>query len=611
MKPVQTTLSTIGLIPLIVFRKLLESDNLLAAPAHKDPAKRPKPTCPFKYRPDDGFGTDIDNPTASMDGAPIGRNMATVPKHLRNHRGGPDVQVVAQRLLARESFKPAGDQLNITAAAWIQAMVHDWIQHFDGPETTLEKGEGLCPLGKFKFFETKERPDGHYNSNRTQWWDASFVYGQNAEQVKDGRSFKGGKMKVDPSNPDVLPSRPDGTDLIGDNSNSWVGVTVLQEIFVKEHNYVAQKVAGENPGLSDDEIFGYSRNIISALVAKIHTVDWTCELLKTEQLRVGMNANWYGLTKAVLGKWAPFSPLRIIQKKKAENNDVPFSLSEEFAAVYRLHPLLPPGLVIEDNESHSSPLSFIELKDCVTAKGRDLMRTPGMPKKVMKSIFDYPCGNLEGANYPDAMRDVSPTDMKGVDLPEGFKIDLAAIDLYRDRERGIPAYNDFRRKINLKPWKSWKKMTADAETAKKLEAIYGPAPEGIEKCDLLVGELYEKKIPGFAISETSFIIFLLMASRRLDADPYLNELFTEEYYTQFGIKHIENVSGLLDLLKRHYPDIAEPFVNKGQSAFKPIYGPEKWTEAVDNALPKDLLNLWAETKKANDAFFNDLSDNKR
>ncbi len=37
--------------------------------------------------------------------------------------------------------------------------------------------------------------------------------------------------------------------------------------------------------------------------------------------------------------------------------------------------------------------------------------------------------------------------------------------------------------------------------AQRLEAIYGPAPQGIEKCDLLVGDLYEKKIEGFAISE--------------------------------------------------------------------------------------------------------------
>jgi len=46
-------------------------------------------------------------------------------------------------------------------------------------------------------------------------------------------------------------------------------------------------IVKENPEMSDDEIFGYSRNIISALVAKIHTIDWTCELLKTQQLEIG------------------------------------------------------------------------------------------------------------------------------------------------------------------------------------------------------------------------------------------------------------------------------------------------------------------------------------
>ena len=136
------------------------------------------------------------------------------------------------------------------------------------------------------FHETKERPDGHYNSFRTQWWDASFVYGQDEEQVKSSRLYKDGKMKINEANPDTLAHRPDGTDVTGDNSNSWAGVTVLQVIFLKEHNYCADIIKKENPNLSDEEIYGYCRNIIAALTAKIHTIDWTCELLKTEQLRI-------------------------------------------------------------------------------------------------------------------------------------------------------------------------------------------------------------------------------------------------------------------------------------------------------------------------------------
>ncbi len=100
-----------------------------------------------------------------MTGAPIGRNMPATPKHLRDQFGKPDVQMVAQRLLAREEFKPAGNQLNIIAASWIQAMVHDWIGHFDGDETlTLDKGkENGCPFASFKFKNTKMRDDGDFN----------------------------------------------------------------------------------------------------------------------------------------------------------------------------------------------------------------------------------------------------------------------------------------------------------------------------------------------------------------------------------------------------------------------------------------------------------------
>jgi len=100
-----------------------------------------------------------------MTDAPIGRNMATLPKHLRDEHGKPDVQMVAQRLLAREDFKPAAAQLNIIAAAWIQAMVHDWIGHYDGNEKeTLDKGkESGCPLHSFQFNNTKVRDDGNFN----------------------------------------------------------------------------------------------------------------------------------------------------------------------------------------------------------------------------------------------------------------------------------------------------------------------------------------------------------------------------------------------------------------------------------------------------------------
>lgn len=603
--PVNVLLGFIGLIPIIVHRELLNRVNLKAAPVDPIPDGKKKPEKPLKFRADDGFGTDINNPMTSVANTAVGRNMDTVPKEQRTHRSSgkvPDVQTVAQRLLAQEDFFPAGDQLNIIAASWIQAMVHDWIGHVDGAKTTLgpspnQEVASMCPLKKFTLFETKERPDENFNSERTQWWDASFVYGNTTAQLKEGRVGKGGLLMESNSIPDTLPVDKDGVHLIGDNKNSWVGVAILQEIFVKEHNYIARKIAEDHPEYTDDELFGFARNAISAIVAKIHTIDWTVELLKTVQLEIGMETNWMGLTKAIFGKWAPLNIFRKTEKE-SDNKGVPFVLTEEFAAVYRLHPLSPPGLYIEEDKK------FIPLAKTLTTEGRDLMRSsPDMPKKLMKSCFNYPCGNLNGSNYPVAYRDMSPTDDLGVNKPKEFNVDLAALDLFRDRERGILTFNEFRRQIHLKPFKTWYEMTGNKETAEKLEVVYGPAPEGIEKCDLLVGDLYEKKIKGFAISETSFIIFLLMASRRLEADPYLNEYFNEEYYTAFGKKHVYETDSLVDVLKRHYPDIAKTFTDRKQSAFKPIYGPAEWKEALKHKDADFLHKAWKATKESNDKFF--------
>ena len=456
----------------------------------------------------------------------------------------------------------------------------------------------MCPLKQFNFFETKERPDGHFDSERTMWWDASFLYGNTSAQLANSRLGRGGLFKLNDGVPDTLPVDKNGVHLIGDNKNSWVGVAILQEIFVKEHNYIATKIAEQHPEFTDDELFGYARNVISALVAKIHTVDWTVELLKTLQLEIAMKTNWIGMTKAIFGKWAPFNLFKLVGKKKADNKGVPFVLTEEFAAVYRLHPLSPPGLYIEEDKR------FIPLAETLTTEGRKLMReSEDMPAKLMKSCFNYPCGNLSASNYPVAYRNMSPTDELGVNEPANLNIDLAAMDLFRDRERGILPYNEFRRQIHLKPWKTWVQMTGNKESAEKLEAVYGPAPEGIEKCDLLVGDIYEKKIPGFAISETSFIIFVVMASRRLDADPYLNQYFTEEYYTPFGLKHVYETDNLVAILKRHYPDLAKTFTDKKQSAFKPIYGPAEWKEALKHKDADGLHKIWKATKESNAKFF--------
>jgi hypothetical protein len=119
----------LGLIPLIVHRDILNAYNLLPAPLPPtldgDGLQDPK------YRSDDGSGTDKYNPTASMEGAPIGRNCPTVVKHLRGSTGDPDVQLVAVSGYISNSLPCAmcltrfpTHSSSITATSSCQRLVH-------------------------------------------------------------------------------------------------------------------------------------------------------------------------------------------------------------------------------------------------------------------------------------------------------------------------------------------------------------------------------------------------------------------------------------------------------------------------------------------------------
>ena len=62
---------------------------------------------------------------------------------------------------------------------------------------------------------------------------------------------------------------------------------------------------------------------------------------------------------------------------------------------------------------------------------------------------------------------------------------------------------------------------------RELQEVYGH----VEKVDLLVGMHAETPPPGFAISDTAFRIFILMAGRRIKSDRFFTDDFTPEVYT--------------------------------------------------------------------------------
>ncbi|CAI8594447.1 unnamed protein product [Vicia faba] len=117
-------------------------------------------------------------PVGISEGSFFGRNI--LPVDQKDKLLKPDPMVVATKLLARKTFKDTGKQFNVLAAAWIQFMIHDWIDPLEDTQqiefTAPHELANQCPLKSFKFLKTKEIPTGFYDIKtghaniRTPWW---------------------------------------------------------------------------------------------------------------------------------------------------------------------------------------------------------------------------------------------------------------------------------------------------------------------------------------------------------------------------------------------------------------------------------------------------------
>src|SRR5690606_25415306 len=109
----------------------------------------------------------------------------------------------------------------------------------------------------------------------------------------------------------------------------------------------------------------------------------------------------------------------------------------------------------------------------------------------------------------------------------------------------------------------------DAGTIAKLKAVYGDRPEDVERLDLMIGTLAEGHRPtGFGFGETMFQIFILNASRRLQADRFYTDSYNEEVDTKEGMQWIAD-SSFKTVLLRHYPQLANTGLANIKNAFEP------------------------------------------
>ncbi|ARX82343.1 peroxidase [Streptomyces alboflavus] len=564
----------LSLLNLVFLRKVLRRFNLIDTDVQEAPPRAvPVPLPPDERlrtaRSYDGTYNDLSAPAMGAVGAAFGRNMA--PDYRPDLFDTPNPVTVSRQLLYRENFLPA-TTLNVLAAAWIQFQVHDWVNHRRHPAGTKTVEVPLPPGSSWqntpggpvenvmRFAENEGihvsdgRPPVLFANTASHWWDGSEVYGADEATAKFLRAPDGGAdLRLEEGH---LPIGQNGVPLSGFTDNWWLGLSVMHTLFAREHNAVCAALRQTYPSMSEDSVYHTARLVVSALIAKIHTVEWTPAILATEAIDLGLHTNWEGppdnwLNK--LGLWLlEAHSLTGIPKTLPDHHAAPYSLTEDFVTVYRMHPLIPDDYELREHH-FGRRLETVGFTDINGAAAEGAIRKTGLANTLYSFGIAHP-GAITLHNFPRALQKFER---------EGELIDLAVVDLARTRRRGVPRYNDFRAGLHKQRIRSFEDLTENPETLARLKDVYS----SVDEIDTMVGLFAENPPTGFGFSDTAFRVFILMATRRIQSDRFLTVDFRPEIYTPLGIDWVQK-GGMNSVILRHCPDLAA-LLPRGASAFAP------------------------------------------
>ena len=563
----------LGLAVLTGVRNILRQRNLYDTTQLPSDGVAPVPSRRPEFataRTADGTYNDLSDPAMGRAGSRFGRNVPLERAHVnREALMDPNPRTVSRELMTRREFQ-AVEGLNALVAAWLQFMIHDWFGH--GHAATGEVWqvplvdddpwpEHPMPIPKTPADPTRpDAADGQpptFVNTETHWWDGSSLYGTSEEHQKQRRSGTDGKLHIGPDSllPRTSDRQTDPTQVPG----WWLGLSMLSRLFVAEHNAICDRLKREYPAWSDEDLFQRARLVNAAVLAKIHTVEWTPAVISHPTTKIAMNANWYGLAgkrfSELFGRVSESEVVSGIPGSETAHYGVPYSLTEEFTSVYRMHPLTPDDWTFR----RAADDSTIEERPLRELTGS---QAPEIEERIGLSDLLYSFGRL----HPGLVRLHNfPRDLQKFTRPDGRQADLAATDILRTRELGVPRYNEFRRLLNLKPATSFETLTDVPQWADELRRVYD---DDIEKVDLTVGMFAEPLPQGFGFSDTAFRIFIVMASRRLNSDRFFTRDYTPGVYTPIGMQWI-NETTMSSVLLRHCPEL-RPALLGVQNAFTPF-----------------------------------------
>ena len=364
----------------------------------------------------------------------------------------------------------------------------------------------------------------------TAWIDASVVYGSDSTRASWLRTKKYGKLKTSANN--LLPWNTLNNEESGDidinapsmaNDNNHKtkayvagdiragehpGITSLHTLFVREHNRICDKLIAQ--GLkNDEEIYQKARKEIGALIQAITYQEFLPAL--------GISLSSY------------------TGYKESVRPDI---LNTFATASYRIgHTMVADEVALRSLDCEKIDGGSLELVDVFFN-----------PEFVNKYGIDPFLKGLSGHKQYETNTEINSTLRNFLfgnsSSPVRFGLDLAAINIQRGRDHGLPNYKVARAFYTGNNINNFSQITSNPAKAAALQSLYG----NVNNIDLWIGLLSEDLLPGKSVGRTMHEMLKVQFEKMRDGDYYF---YKNDPFLPNNIKNEMSSVRLSDVIKRN------------------------------------------------------------
>ncbi|MBP7242088.1 peroxidase family protein [Amaricoccus sp.] len=328
-----------------------------------------------------------------------------------------------------------------------------------------------------------------FNNQITAFLDASMVYGSSQAKLDQLLVSGTAKLKLSAQGTIMfnagLPVLGNGAVAGDTRAGENEALLSMQAVFAREHNRLVDELAAA--GLTVEQQFQGARARVEAMVQAITFNEFLPKLLGPG--------------------WEPSA-------YTGHKSDVNPAITLEFStAFYRLgHSMLSPSINRINENGATDAAGHLALRDAFQQKGAQIAITGvedifrGMATTKSQKIDAFVVEDIRSFLFNAG--------------GGSFGQDLAALNIQRGRDHGLPTYNEARVALGLEAKTSFSQITSDPQVAARLSAAYG---DDITKVDLWVGGLAEDAVGGGMVGELFRAGLIDQFIRLRDGDPFWSQ----------------------------------------------------------------------------------------